>query len=207
MLESARSIHRPSTGLLRRPTPSQIMEGGRLGRLCGPGALSHPISENQPAASPRFHSSWYGLLAPAAYLGRRSRSKSDYPTVAWRSFPHGPLDGSLWSGSHSPTPGRLPGSGRQPRGHSEDAHGNRLTIGALTLVATDGAMCMEEHLHMSDRPPLAGGSASGSRRPPSSCHRVVASDGSLTGYAGGRARMRALLDLERPCGPRPGRLF
>ena len=39
------------------------------------------------------------------------------------------------------------------------------------------------------------------------CHRVVGSDGSLTGYAGGLARKRFLLDLERPSGPRPGRLF
>jgi methylated-DNA-[protein]-cysteine S-methyltransferase len=39
------------------------------------------------------------------------------------------------------------------------------------------------------------------------CHRVVASDGSLTGYAGGLARKRFLLDLERPSGPGPGRLF
>ncbi len=30
------------------------------------------------------------------------------------------------------------------------------------------------------------------------CHRVVGSDGSLTGYAGGVARKRALLELERP---------
>lgn len=30
------------------------------------------------------------------------------------------------------------------------------------------------------------------------CHRVVGSDGSLTGYAGGLARKRLLLDLERP---------
>jgi methylated-DNA-[protein]-cysteine S-methyltransferase len=39
------------------------------------------------------------------------------------------------------------------------------------------------------------------------CHRVVGSDGSLTGYAGGLARKRFLLDLERPSGPRPGQLF
>ena len=30
------------------------------------------------------------------------------------------------------------------------------------------------------------------------CHRVVGSDGSLTGYAGGLERKRILLDLERP---------
>jgi methylated-DNA-[protein]-cysteine S-methyltransferase len=39
------------------------------------------------------------------------------------------------------------------------------------------------------------------------CHRVVGSDGRLTGYAGGLARKRFLLDLERPSGPRQGRLF
>jgi methylated-DNA-[protein]-cysteine S-methyltransferase len=39
------------------------------------------------------------------------------------------------------------------------------------------------------------------------CHRVVGSDGSLTGYAGGLARKRFLLDLERPSGPLAGRLF
>lgn len=30
------------------------------------------------------------------------------------------------------------------------------------------------------------------------CHRVIGSDGSLTGYAGGIERKRTLLDLERP---------
>ena len=30
------------------------------------------------------------------------------------------------------------------------------------------------------------------------CHRVVGADGKLTGYAGGLARKRALLDLEAP---------
>jgi len=38
------------------------------------------------------------------------------------------------------------------------------------------------------------------------CHRVVGSDGSLTGYAGGLARKRFLLDLERD-GSRQERLF
>jgi hypothetical protein len=42
-LESARSIDRPSMGLLRRPTTSGIVEGGRLGRPCGPGAHSRAI--------------------------------------------------------------------------------------------------------------------------------------------------------------------
>jgi methylated-DNA-[protein]-cysteine S-methyltransferase len=39
------------------------------------------------------------------------------------------------------------------------------------------------------------------------CHRLVGSDGSLTGYAGGLARKRALLDLEAPAEVRAGRLF
>lgn len=37
------------------------------------------------------------------------------------------------------------------------------------------------------------------------CHRVVGADGSLTGYAGGLAVKRYLLDLESPAGS-PGRL-
>ena len=53
-LESARSIHRPSMGLLRRPTPGGIMEGGRFSRPCGPGAHSRAIRENQFAATPPF---------------------------------------------------------------------------------------------------------------------------------------------------------
>lgn len=39
------------------------------------------------------------------------------------------------------------------------------------------------------------------------CHRVVGSDGSLTGFAGGLARKRFLLDLEAPVGTRTGQLF
>jgi len=42
-------------GLLRRPTPGEIVEGGRLGRPCGPGAHSRAITENQFAATPPFH--------------------------------------------------------------------------------------------------------------------------------------------------------
>jgi methylated-DNA-[protein]-cysteine S-methyltransferase len=146
-------------------------------------------------------------------------------------------------------------------------------MGALTLVATDGALSgvyMEEHLHMPDpssfgprvgtgfeeaaeqlgeyfagqrreftlRTRLAGTgfqrrvwqalgtipygrtwtyaqladavgrpdrlravAATNGRNPVAvvvPCHRVVGSDGSLTGFAGGLARKRFLLDLERP---------
>jgi methylated-DNA-[protein]-cysteine S-methyltransferase len=39
------------------------------------------------------------------------------------------------------------------------------------------------------------------------CHRVLATDGSLTGYAGGLQRKRFLLDLEQPPGDLVGRLF
>jgi methylated-DNA-[protein]-cysteine S-methyltransferase len=39
------------------------------------------------------------------------------------------------------------------------------------------------------------------------CHRVVASSGALTGYAGGLKRKRALLDLEAPEPALAGRLF
>lgn len=39
------------------------------------------------------------------------------------------------------------------------------------------------------------------------CHRVVGHDGSLTGYAGGLDRKRALLDLEESAETRAARLF
>ncbi len=39
------------------------------------------------------------------------------------------------------------------------------------------------------------------------CHRVVGKDGKLTGYAGGLARKRFLLDLEEPAGRRSAKLF
>lgn len=38
------------------------------------------------------------------------------------------------------------------------------------------------------------------------CHRVVGSDGGLTGYGGGLPRKRFLLDLERGAAGRPGEL-
>ncbi len=39
------------------------------------------------------------------------------------------------------------------------------------------------------------------------CHRVIGADGSLTGYAGGLDRKRALLALEEPGAQEAGRLF
>ena len=39
------------------------------------------------------------------------------------------------------------------------------------------------------------------------CHRVIGSDGSLTGYAGGLERKQALLTLEEPPAEDAGRLF
>lgn len=39
------------------------------------------------------------------------------------------------------------------------------------------------------------------------CHRVMGSDGSLTGYAGGLDRKRALLTLEEPAAAEANRLF
>ncbi|MEV4622357.1 methylated-DNA--[protein]-cysteine S-methyltransferase [Asanoa sp. NPDC049573] len=39
------------------------------------------------------------------------------------------------------------------------------------------------------------------------CHRVLGADGSLTGYAGGLKRKRALLELEEPAEVGAGRLF
>jgi methylated-DNA-[protein]-cysteine S-methyltransferase len=39
------------------------------------------------------------------------------------------------------------------------------------------------------------------------CHRVVGADGGLTGYAGGLARKRTLLDLEQDVAGHSDRLF
>jgi methylated-DNA-[protein]-cysteine S-methyltransferase len=39
------------------------------------------------------------------------------------------------------------------------------------------------------------------------CHRVIGSDGSLTGYAGGFERKRFLLELEEPAEVKASRLF
>jgi len=39
------------------------------------------------------------------------------------------------------------------------------------------------------------------------CHRVIGTDGTLTGYGGGLPLKRALLELEGAIGPQPPRLF
>ena len=49
-------------GLLRRPTPGGIVEDGRLGRPCGPGAL-RAIRETQFAATPPIP---YSDISPVA---------------------------------------------------------------------------------------------------------------------------------------------
>ena len=54
-LESARSIHCPSMGLLRRPTPGEIVEGGRLGRPCGPDALRAQSKKTNLRLRRHFH--------------------------------------------------------------------------------------------------------------------------------------------------------
>jgi hypothetical protein len=68
-------------GLLRRPTPGEIVEGGRLGRPCGPGAHSR-ASRNQRTATPPFHIASYvaerrgwtiSLAEPAVRTGRVDR--------------------------------------------------------------------------------------------------------------------------------------
>jgi hypothetical protein len=51
----------PSMGLLRRPTPGEIMEDGRFHGPYGPGAHSRAIPENQPTLRRHSHiSSRYG---------------------------------------------------------------------------------------------------------------------------------------------------
>jgi hypothetical protein len=75
-------------GLLRRPTTGGIVEDGRLGRPCGPGAHSRAISENQVAASPpipHFSKPYLSLPEPSHFRG------------------HGPY-GLRSSGLPSPTP-------------------------------------------------------------------------------------------------------
>jgi hypothetical protein len=76
-------------------------------------------------------------------------------------------------------------------------------------VSTDGALSglyMEEHLHMPDPATFGRRVDHGFEEAAGRLGEYFAGDGGLTGYAGGLARKRFQLDLERPCGPRPGRL-
>ena len=63
----------------------------------------------------------------------------------------------------------------------------------------NGGVCSMEHVvHRRGEHARAAGAATG-RNPISiivPCHRIVGSNGSLTGYAGGLAKKRALLTLE-----------
>ncbi|HEX5147512.1 MAG TPA: methylated-DNA--[protein]-cysteine S-methyltransferase [Candidatus Limnocylindrales bacterium] len=73
-------------------------------------------------------------------------------------------------------------------------YGRTMTYGDLAAEVADRSMAR------------AVGAATG-RNPLSvviPCHRLVGSDGSLTGYAGGLVRKRTLLDLERGVVPFPG---
>ena len=80
---------------------------------------------------------------------------------------------------------------------SHIAYGQTKTYGELAVELADGTTAYEV------------GQAVG-RNPLSivvPCHRVVARNGSLTGYAGGLKRKRFLLDLEEPSPALAGRLF
>lgn len=75
--------------------------------------------------------------------------------------------------------------------------GERRTYGQLAVALGDPALAR------------AVGAANG-QNPLSivvPCHRVVGSDGKLTGYAGGLERKAFLLELETPADRRPARLF
>ena len=79
----------------------------------------------------------------------------------------------------------------------EIPYGETTTYGALAQRLGDG--------HLAQRVGQAVGHNPVSIVVP--CHRVVGADGSLTGYAGGLARKRALLELEEPAEQRAARLF
>jgi hypothetical protein len=64
-LESARSIHCPSMGLLRRPTPGEIVEGGRFSRPCGPGAHSRASQKTSLRLHRHFCISTGAIPTPA----------------------------------------------------------------------------------------------------------------------------------------------
>jgi methylated-DNA-[protein]-cysteine S-methyltransferase len=82
---------------------------------------------------------------------------------------------------------------------------------ALTSIPYGQTWTYAELADAVGRPDIIRAVAAANGRNPLSivvpCHRVIGSDGSLTGYAGGLARKRFLLDLERAPGPESGRLF
>jgi hypothetical protein len=101
-LESVRSIHRPSMGLLRRPTPGEIVEGGRLGRPCGPGAHSRASQKARLRLRRQSHihlpyqhiPAWLALVRPDAHrpptgrLGHRNDPQPCHPTPpVWQAPP------------------------------------------------------------------------------------------------------------------------
>ncbi len=79
----------------------------------------------------------------------------------------------------------------------EIPHGETTTYGALARELGDPALAREVGAAVG-RNPLSV------VRP---CHRVVGSDGRLTGYAGGLERKRSLLDLEAATATAGSRLF
>jgi methylated-DNA-[protein]-cysteine S-methyltransferase len=97
-------------------------------------------------------------------------------------------------------PTELRGDDRQRRVWNRLAtipHGGTVTYGELAAELADGTTAQEV-------------GATVGRNPLSvvvPCHRVVGRNGKLTGYAGGLARKKFLLDLEEPAEVRAARLF
>ena len=117
-LESARLIHCPSMGLLRRPTPGEIVEGGRLGRPCGPGAHSRAFQKTNLRLRRHSHISTHGVLS----LTDHCRN----PGGLLREVrPKGAGDGGcLMPPLRPPWPWRGPVPGRRPlRGFRREVHG------------------------------------------------------------------------------------
>src|SRR5215218_7251318 len=79
-------------GLLRRPTPGEIVEGGRLGRPYGPGAPSRAIREDQFAAAPWGCQPWVAAESMRPRYGahgmpvtRRLSNRNTWPAWGWRA--------------------------------------------------------------------------------------------------------------------------
>lgn len=72
---------------------------------------------------------------------------------------------------------------------------------AIATVAAGATISYAELARRAGRPGSARAAGAATGRNPLAivipCHRIVGADGSLTGYAGGLARKRALLTLER----------